>query len=67
MKDARINTNTGRLDAGKGRTEREHFDLVEDIAPDLPALLRKALQAGDAGRPGIDESHCDGKHGRVQE
>jgi hypothetical protein len=55
MKDARINTNTGRLDAGKGRTEQEPSDRVEDIA------------TADAGRQGNDESRYDGKHGKVQE
>ena len=47
MKDARVNEDTGRLDAGKGRTEQERFDRGEDAVTDLPALLRTALQAGD--------------------
>ena len=55
MKDAHINTNTGRLDAGKGRTEQEPSDRVGDIA------------TADAGRQGSDEGHHGGKHGRVQE
>ena len=40
---------------GKGRTEQEPSDPVEDIATD------------DAGRPGSDEHRRGGKHGRVQE
>ena len=55
MKDARINTTIGRLDAGKGRTEQERSDPVEDSA------------ANDAGRPGSAERHCGGKHGNAQE
>ena len=30
--NARLNEETGRLDVGKGQTEQEHFDSVEDVA-----------------------------------
>jgi hypothetical protein len=51
---ARLNTNTGRLDVGKGRNEQEHFDLVEDSV------------TAEAGRPGNDECRHAGKHGRFK-
>ena len=50
-----MNEETGRLDVGKGRTERERFDLAADTA------------ANDASRPGCGEGRRDGKHGSVQE
>lgn len=51
----RLNEDTGRLDVGKGRTDRERSNHRTDTAAD------------DAGRPGCGESRRDGKHGGVQE
>lgn len=52
---ARLNDETGNLDAMKGQTNKEGSDLVEDI------------QADTARRRGEDESRHDGKHGDPQE
>ena len=38
---ARVNEETGRLDVGKGRTEQERSDRVEDAATDEARRARK--------------------------
>ena len=53
--NARVNEETGRLDVGKGRTEREDSDGVEDT------------EADEAGRRGRGECRHDRKHGSSQE
>lgn len=52
---ARLNNETGSLDAMKGRTNEEGSNHVEDI------------QANTAGRRGEGECRHDGKHGDSQE
>ena len=52
---ARMNEETGRLDAGKGRTDSERSDPVEDAASQVARGRRRG------------ERRHGGKQGRVQE
>ena len=56
VKTARLNTDTGRLDAMKGQTEQGRTDPVEDIEADDAGKGEAEMRAATDGRMGTFRS-----------